>query len=227
MIVSRTTAVRWTSEDTRIMVSLIYYRVWAFLWLENLHCLRHRVAFWFVLCFCLADACKLLGFDVSYSCCVVWGKKSIAWFIHDCSQFLHVLAFAVNWHGWCHFVSKFCVFFSLSFIFPAFFFIYLIFSLFSRPHTGSCVLCQCALVVEHAIAYPNDTVQYPSLIRAFDVDQPLSCCILSLEEEQAMPVCPVELWPDPLFVGDAFLSLHLTPSLCHLQLISFTYSFLI
>lgn len=87
------------------------------------------------------------------------------------------------------------VFFSLSasYFLLFFFFIYLIFSLFSRPHTGSCVLCQCALVVEHAIAYPNDTVQYPSLIRAFDVDQPLSCCILSLEEEQAMPVCPVEL----------------------------------
>lgn len=88
------------------------------------------------------------------------------------------------------------------------------------------MLCQCALVVEHAIAYPNDTVQYPSLIRASDVDQPISCCILSLEEEQAMLSALLNRL-DSFFVGDAFLSLHLTPSLCHLELISFTYSFLI
>ena len=140
-------------------------------------------------CFAFALQGGFLGFDVSYSCCVVWGRRALldSWLfaISPCS----CVSQSIDMDGVISLLNF--VFFSQLHIFCYFWFNLFV---FLAPRTGSCVCAlRCALVVEHAIAYPNGTVQYPSLIRASDCWSTYTLLYSLPWRRAGNAVCPVEL----------------------------------
>lgn len=165
--------------------------------------------------------------------CVVFllcylGKRSIAWFmiVRNFSMFLRGQSIdVVGVISSLNFVFFF-FFFSQLHIF-CYFFWFNLFPYILRPHTGSCVLLPMCFG-----GWARNSV--PQWHRPVSIAYSCFWCwstyilLYSLPWRRASnAVCPVELVLIPPSLVMPFLSLHLTPSLCHLELISFTYSFLI